>query len=110
MTYTIMPTEEYTQDKTLQALIGLVGTGKMDLDVAQAATWHLTDNMSWTELAAKRSHPGVPNSASYFHPNQLVAAQNLVSFAGARARMIAEKGQEVEAGADSPKPIRGSVR
>ncbi|HEX6987545.1 MAG TPA: hypothetical protein VF170_19355, partial [Planctomycetaceae bacterium] len=55
MTYEIRPVEEVTDDETLQALIALVGSGKIDADVAQAAAWHLTDGMSWAQLAALKN-------------------------------------------------------
>jgi hypothetical protein len=92
MTYRIMPVEEYTANPALQQLIRLVGTRKIDPQIAQAAAWHLTDDMSWNELAAKevKRLGGVPNTP-YFSPEQLRMAQQLVAVAESRAAEEAKK-------------------
>jgi len=86
-TYKFVPVEEFTEDKRLQELIKLIGTNKIHPQVAQAAAWHLTDDMSWRELALKRRKrlgglPPVP----YFNRAQLIQAQQLVGVATKKAR------------------------
>jgi hypothetical protein len=87
MTYRLIRLEEYTSDPVLQELLEMVGTGKLDSAVAQAATWNLTDKMSWEKLAAKEVERvgGVPNDP-YFSDSELAAARQLVVQAQARAR------------------------
>lgn len=89
--YTIIPLEEYTNNEQLREVIRLVGTGKLDSQSAQAAAWHLTDNMSWQELSNKAikhiSGPAEP----YFSRAQLVNAQSIVAQAAANAKERASK-------------------
>ncbi|MSR58348.1 MAG: hypothetical protein EXS05_11840 [Planctomycetaceae bacterium] len=100
LTYKLVPIEVYTNDPVLQELVTMVGTGKLDRSSAQAAAWHLTDNMSWDQLAAKKiRHVGGVPPEPYFQHNQLAAARQLVSRAQERA-----KERETETKDDSPKP------
>ncbi|MCC7422170.1 MAG: hypothetical protein IT428_17980 [Planctomycetaceae bacterium] len=89
--YKLIPVEEYTDNEALRELIRLVGTGKVESQSAQAAAWHLTDNMSWQELSNKAikhiSGPAEP----YFNRAQLVNAQSLISQAVANAKERASK-------------------
>lgn len=83
--YTIIPVEQYTQDKQLQEMIRLVGTGQLDPAAAQAAAWHLDDGMSWGELAAKTYPLFGGTEAPFFTHAQLLGAQQVVAAAVARA-------------------------
>ncbi len=86
MTYEIMPIDEYTEDPALRALIAAIGKNAIHPDVAQAATWHLTDHMSWQQLAGlKHEYLGGAPSEPFFTPAQLFAAQSLVGQAIAKA-------------------------
>ena len=81
----------------------MVGTGKLDRDkqAAQAATWNLTDKMSWDKLAAKEiEHLGGVENEPYFSQAQLNAARQLVGQAQSQARER-EKNKPAE---DSSKP------
>lgn len=92
MTYKLVKLETYTSDPVLQELITMVGTGKLDSGAAQAAAWHLTDNMSWEELAAKKiKHVGGAPPEPYFSAAQMAAAQQLIAQANQRVR---EKNKE----------------
>lgn len=86
-TYRLMKVEDYTKDKTLQELITLVGTRRINQKVAQAAAWHLTDKMSWRQLAMKRVEQlgGLP-PVPYFARGHIYGAQSLVARATAEAR------------------------
>ena len=95
MTYKLVPIESYTQDPVLQQLVTMVGTGKLDRSAAQAAVWHVTDNMSWEELAAKKiRHVGGVPPEPYFSSAQLASARQIFVQAQAKAREDAEEGQE----------------
>lgn len=99
-TYRLVRLEDYTDDKALQELLKLVATGKINRSAAQAATWHLTDDMSWQELANKKvRHVGGRGSTPYFNRRTLVGAQQLVA--------LAEKKAE-EAGGEKKDPKRRS--
>ena len=103
-TYMLMKPEDYTQDKTLQELIGLVAQGRIDRDVAQAAAWHVSSKLSWQDLATKTvNNFGAAGPRSMFSPAHIAAAQNLVSLAVAKAR--AEKTEEPQ---ETPVPARVS--
>lgn len=106
MTYRPMRVEEYTQDKVLQEVLFGFGKGRMDQTAAQAAAWHVTDKMSWKQLASLKEYtlPGVYSSqVPTFTTVQLKAAQELVTAATKRA----EERANTEAQA---KPSTTSVR
>lgn len=86
--YRLVPVEEYTDDPVLQELITMVGTAsRFDREAAQAAAWHLTDSMSWRELAAKaQQRLGGLSPIPYFSRASLFRAQRIVAQAAARAR------------------------
>ena len=118
MNYEIRPVDEVVENETLEALINLVGTGRLDEDVAQAAAWHLTDEMSWTELATlKHEHVGGRAPTAVFSRQTLFAAQSLVSVAAAEGRKIAEtrsgRGSDtknVSVETEPEKPVRSRIR
>ena len=83
--YKLIPVEEYTDNVQLQELIKLVGTGKLDQQSAQAAAWHLANEMTWEQLAAKKyDRVGAPD-APYFAPPHLYTAQGIVAESKRRA-------------------------
>ena len=103
-TYRVVRTESFTQDFALQELLKLVATGRIHGQVAQAAAWNLTDKMSWRELAAKSvKHVGGRRPTRYFSRGQLIAAQQLVATAQARAKERIDKGEK-------PKQLPSRVR
>ncbi|MEZ6116569.1 MAG: hypothetical protein R3C28_08340 [Pirellulaceae bacterium] len=51
--YEIKPIEEFTQDARVIELCKLLGHRQIDQVSAQAAAWHLTDNLTWQDLAQK---------------------------------------------------------
>ena len=84
--YTIVPLSRVSTDPVLYQLLTKVGTGKVDPQAAQAAAWHLTDKMSFQELAEKvEEHLGDINPSPYFTRDQLLGAQQLLSQAVAKA-------------------------
>lgn len=87
MTYKLVPTETYTKDTVLQELLAGIATGTLNRKVAQAAAWHLTDDMSWEQLAAKSiKRIGGLGNEPYFTRQEILAAMSLVSAAEAKAR------------------------
>jgi len=107
MRYKLVKLETYTSDPVLQELITMVGTGRLDAAIAQAATWHVANDMSWEKLAAKsiRRVGGLPPEP-YFAPGQLAAARELVLQATARVRQREkEEGNPREGGRQNEKRI-----
>ncbi len=77
--YEIRPIESFTKKPAVQELCKLLGLGGVNQRAAQAAAWHLTDNMSWDQLAAKElEHLSGPNEP-YFTQEELQAAMTLVT-------------------------------
>lgn len=105
--YRLVPVEEYTEDPVLQTLIRMVAAQQIDPAVAQAATWHIANGMSWRELAAKKYDRVAAPDVPYFNRAQLFAAQSLVSVARSKAEEAAGAKPEPAA---IPDRTRRSVR
>ena len=89
MTYRLIKLEDYTSDPVLQEVLEAVGTGKLDNDkqAAQAATWFLTDKMSWEKLEDKKiERVGGAEDDPYFNQAELNAARQIVAQAQGQAR------------------------
>jgi len=92
MKYKLVPVEVMTNNSVLPELLSMVGTGKLDKNAAQAAAWHLTDRMSWMELASKEQQQIGGTIAPYFNRDELVGAQQILTFAMQRAEKNAADG------------------
>jgi hypothetical protein len=89
--YRIGKVAEISDDPVLEQTLILVASGQIDPQAGQAATWHLTNKMSWQELAAKAvPHIGRP-ATPYFSAETLARAQNIHFVAVARAKELEEK-------------------
>jgi len=87
MAYEIMPVEQYTSDPELQEFAKLFGSGQLDQRAAQATAWHIANDMSWEELAAKKiDRLGRPDEP-YFTVAQLRMAQSINSEAVRMAKL-----------------------
>jgi hypothetical protein len=78
--YFLVETDKYTKDEKLKELLALVGTGKIDPDVSQAVAWHLTDGMTYKQLAAKQQYHLGGYATSYFQTAELQQAVKLLDF------------------------------
>lgn len=105
MTYGLVRTEEYTKDERLVELLSLVASRNIDSKIAQAAAWHITDKMSWDQLANKQVKHLVGRPTPYFHPRQLQAAQQLLALAKSRAEER-KKSQKDKKKKDEKKSVR----
>ena len=86
MNYRIAKLEEFSDNPVLGEVLKMVASGQLDSQSAQAATWHITDKMSWEQLATKSTpHIGRP-ATLYFTSEQIARAQMIVSTAVARAK------------------------
>jgi hypothetical protein len=87
MTYKLVRLDTWTQDPVLQEVVTHYASGNLDVGAAQAAVWHVSNNMSWQELAAKGiDHLGGVGRTPYFTPAQLAAAQSIVGMAHAKVQ------------------------
>ena len=92
--YEIKPIESFTQKPGVKELCQMLGTGKIDQRAAQAAAWHLSNGMSWQELAAKVGVKHINGTTTpYFTPQEL---QTAVALAGNALKIAAEN--------EKPKP------
>ncbi len=105
MKYRIIEVEQFSKDPVLKALLKMVASGRINSQSAQAAAWHLSDKMSWKQLAAKRyKHLGGIPPTPYFSQAQILKAQQLVS----TAKVIAEA--DAKKPAEESKPPRKRTR
>lgn len=103
LTYKLVPIEKYTDNTVLQELAAMVSTGKLDRAAAQAAAWHLTDKMSWDDLAKKKiRHVGGVPPEPYFHPAQIAAARQLLNQAHQRVKDREAKEDEAKPASRRP--------
>jgi hypothetical protein len=78
--YDIKPIDSITTKPGVRELCEMLGKSQVDQRTAQAAAWHLNNDMSWEQLAAKQvRHGGV--SDRYFSPKEIQAAMQVVSTA-----------------------------
>ena len=79
--YEIKPIESVTDKPAVWELCRMVGARQVSQRVAQAATWHLNNNMSWDQLAAKQARQLGGGSLPYFSPQELRAAMQVADVA-----------------------------
>lgn len=85
--YVIKPIEQYTDKPAVHEVVRMLGAGQMPQRVAQAAAWHLNNNMSWEELQAKRLRFANGTWRPFFTPAEIELARG----ASAAAANLAEK-------------------
>lgn len=84
--YKMVPLEEFSGDQRIAAVCQKLGNGEVTQKTAQAASWHIMDNLSWQELAVKNSvESKYRGNIRWFSPIELRFAQTLVSYANAVA-------------------------
>lgn len=79
MQYKLVRLEDYSSDAELHGALREFAAGRIDIDVTQAAVWHLVDHRSWTALADERNaEPGPSLGEPLFTGQQLAAARRIV--------------------------------
>ena len=82
--YELRPIASVTKDKRVHEVCSLLGHGKLDQQTAQAATWHLTDGLTWDELAQKVKIRHLNGSTEmFFNARQVHGAARVVSMVAA---------------------------
>jgi hypothetical protein len=79
MKYEIKPISAMTNDGRVIEVLNLHGTGHLSHAVAQAAVWHLANQISWQQLASKRRRQLVGANNPYFSHATLLQAVKVVS-------------------------------
>ncbi len=97
MKYEIKPIETLSTDPRIPKLIAANSQGKVSHAAAQAAAWHLQNEMSWKQLAAKQRKRLGGGSEPYFSRSQLEQAVRLV----AHLDKITASGAEAKASEDT---------
>ena len=86
MEYKVYPVESLSKDPVLKEMLGFVASGRASENVSQAAAWHLSNGMSWNELANIKQHRlGVAVQPPQFTTQEIMQAQNLVASSKQRA-------------------------
>ena len=94
--YTIKPIESYSSKPGVRELCQMLGNGQVNQHAAQAAAWHLNNNMSWEQLAAKRVKHLTGPSQPYFTAAEIQGGMQLADSA-VRAAKENEKTKEKSA-------------
>lgn len=86
MEYKIQPLEKLNTDPRIFEMCRMLANDEVAQPVAQAAAWHVANNLSWQQLLLKNRVERMDGSFErYFHPNHLRFAQQVVIAAVQRA-------------------------
>jgi hypothetical protein len=107
--YKLVPAEEHLDRPAVVELLKAFGRGELDHQAAQAAAWHLNNDMTWDELAAqltgtKRSI----NRRPYFTAGQMKTATTYASAAQARAEEAAREKKDEKSSKTEAQPAEKS--
>ncbi len=97
--YTLVPLKSFKDDPQVYEICAMLGRGEIDQASAQAAAWHVTDKLSFEELAAKIGIKHLNGTTEpFFLPQQVARAMHIVREAGRRAelRSIAAKSSRTD--------------
>ena len=93
MKYEIKPIDTYVNRPAVVELVKAFGNGQLPHGAAQAAVWHLNNDISWEELAAKRTgSKRLLRRPSYFNNRDLRDGIMIATEALRRAQAIESKG------------------
>lgn len=89
--YAIQPIESYTTKPGVRELCVMLGRGQVSQRIAQAAAWHLNNDMSWSELAAKVIRRVTGAREAYFQPEEIAYAIKAAEASIAKAKESPKK-------------------
>ena len=100
MTYRIIPLEKFNSNPQVAEICRMLGRGEVGQNVAQAATWHLTDGLSWQQLANKNRVElrSVGYVEKFFQPRELMLAARVEAEAARRSRERGESASQASPG------------
>ncbi len=79
MTYRMQRVDSFTSDPRVAIILASLGLGELPQKVAQAATWHIANGLSWQQLAAETIDHLVGADERFFSPAELAAASRVVA-------------------------------
>jgi len=79
MTYRMQRVDSFTSDPRVTLILESLGRGELPQKVAQAATWHIANGLSWQQLAAETIDHLVGPDERFFAPAELAAASRVVA-------------------------------
>jgi hypothetical protein len=90
--YELRPIESFVSKPEVIEVVKMLGKGELNQSSAQAATWHLNNEMSWNELASKIGKKHLDGSVEpYFNTATLEVAVAGTREAAHRAEAAAKK-------------------
>jgi len=96
MKYEIKPIEDFTDRPAVHELCRLLGTGRIGQRAAQVAAWHLNNDMTLEQLAAKRIEYANGGGHPYFSPQELRAGVQIIAMAQKMAEERAKQAGSTE--------------
>lgn len=95
--YKIVPADEHIDRPAVIELLKAFGSGELDHQSVQAAAWHLNNDLSWQELAAKlQGTRRSPSRPPYFTRQQIQAAMAYATESARLAQINAESYREAK--------------
>jgi hypothetical protein len=89
--YKIVPADEHLDKPAVIELLKAFGSGELDHQSVQAAAWHLNNDMSWEQLAAKlQGTRRSPSRPPYFSQQQIQAGAQYANEATRLAQLNAD--------------------
>ncbi len=86
MDYEIKPLSAVTTDPKVAEICRMIANDEITQPVAQAASWSITDGLSWQEMLVKNRIERMDGYFErFFSPNQVAFAQQVVAVAAQRA-------------------------
>jgi hypothetical protein len=79
--YEIKPVESFTSNPGVREVCEMLGSGQVNQRAAQAAAWHLSNGMTWQELANKRLRRANGMTQPYFSPAEIQAGIQIATSA-----------------------------
>jgi len=99
MSYAIQPIQSATEKAEVEALCRMLGRGQVGQRAAQAAAWHLANEMSWDRLAQLRRKFAMGRiTEPFFTLHELAEGKRA---AEAAVEMAEKRGQDAKADSDS---------
>jgi len=96
MKYEIKPIEEFTDRPAVHELCRMLGSGRISQRAAQVAAWHLNNDMSLQQLAAKRIEYANGGGHPYFSPQEIRAGIQIIAMAQKMAEERAKQAGSTE--------------
>lgn len=73
--------DSFSSDPALQGVLEALGRGEISSQVAQAAAWHLSNGLTWEQIASERIDHVIDEDEPYFTAAEILAATQVVEVA-----------------------------